>query len=70
MKILRWLKKSKTIMFNSAMLIALPAFEAVHEFMPELQAYLPESIYKIVGLIVVLANIYLRTKTTKPLSEK
>lgn len=70
MKIFRWLKKSKTIMFNSALLIALPVFEAVHQFMPELQGYLPESIYKIVGLIVVVANIYLRTKTTKPLSEK
>lgn len=70
MKILRWIKKSKTMMFNSFLLTALPIFEAVREFMPELQSYLPESIYKIMGLVVVVGNIYLRTKTTKPLSEK
>ena len=70
MKAFRWLKKSKTIMFNSVLLVALPVFEVAHEFMPELQAYLPENIYKIVGVIVVVANIYLRTKTTKPLAEK
>jgi len=70
MKFFRWFRKSKTVMFNSVLLTALPVFEAIREFMPELQSYLPDSIYKIMGLIVVVANIYLRTKTTKPLSEK
>lgn len=70
MKTLRGVRKSLTIWFNSALLAALPVFELAHSYLPELQSYLPDNVYRIMGIITVAGNIALRFKTTKPLSEK
>lgn len=70
MKTLKGMRKSLTIWFNSLLLAGLPAFELAHDYMPELQDYLPDNVYKWMGIVVVVGNIMLRVRTTKPLSEK
>ncbi len=62
--------KSLTIWFNSLLLLALPVAEYASSSLPQLQQYLGVETYKLVGLIVVTANILLRFKTKAPLSEK
>lgn len=62
--------KSKTMWFNSVMVFMWAFLEIANDTLPVLQQYLPEGIYKWVGLIVVIANIYLRTKTKTSLGEK
>lgn len=66
----RGVKRSLTIWFNALLLAALPVFEITHSYLPELQAYLPDNVYKWMGIFVVVGNIALRFKTTKPLKEK
>lgn len=66
----RGVKKSLTIWFNGLLLAALPVFELTHDYLPELQTYLPDNVYKWMGIIVVVGNIALRFRTTKPLKEK
>lgn len=70
MKKLKGAVKSKTVWFNSVMIFLWSLFEVTKEFLPELQQYLPENVYKWVGLIVVIINIYLRTKTVASLCKK
>ncbi len=70
MKTLRGMSKSLTIWFNGMLIALFPIFELVHDVMPEIQSYLPDNVYKWVGIIVVMGNIALRFKTTKPLKEK
>lgn len=62
--------KSKTMWFNSVLVFVWVFLEITNEMLPVLQQYLPEAIYKWVGLIVVLVNMYLRTKTKTSLGEK
>ncbi len=62
--------KSITIWFNSLILLALPVAEYASLALPQLQEYLGVETYKLVGLIVVVANILLRFKTKESLSEK
>ena len=66
----RGVRKSLTIWFNTLLLAALPVFEIAHSYLPELQTYLPDNVYKWMGIIVVVGNIALRFRTTKPLKEK
>jgi hypothetical protein len=70
MKTLKGMHKSLTIWFNTLLLAGLPAFELMHDYMPELQSYLPDNVYKWMGIVVVVGNIALRMRTTKPLAEK
>lgn len=70
MKKIKRAMKSKTMWFNSVMVFMWAFLEIANDTLPVLQQYLPEGIYKWVGLIVVIANIYLRTKTKTSLGEK
>jgi hypothetical protein len=62
--------KSATIWFNGILLAALPLVETAKDSLPQMQEYVTADIYKWVGLFVVISNIALRFKTSKPLSEK
>ena len=69
-KMLRGICKSWVLWFNSVMLTILPIFEyAAHNY-PNLHEYIPDNVYKPVGLFVIGVNMVLRFKTTKPLLEK
>lgn len=62
--------KSFTIWFNGLALSFLSLFELFHDSLPELSQYVPDNIYKKVGLAIVVGNLALRFKTSKPLQEK
>lgn len=62
--------KSWTIWFNAGLLALLPMVEYAHDNYTQLEPFLGADTYKLVGLIVVIANIVLRFKTTSSLSEK
>jgi len=70
MKKLRGARRSFVVWFNGVLLAAFPVFQSAHDYLPELQQYLPSDVYKWVGLAVVMVNIMLRFKTDKPLEEK
>jgi hypothetical protein len=73
MKKLKGMHKSLTIWFNTICIAALPVFEYAHDNLDEIKQYLPDradSTYKYVGLFVVVINMALRFRTTKPLAEK
>jgi hypothetical protein len=67
---LRGMRKSVVIWFNGLLLAALPALEYAKDSLPELAAYLSPDTYKLIGLVVVTANIVLRFKTTTSLADK
>ena len=62
--------KSLTIWFNGILLGILPLLDMILESMPQLHDYLPDNIYKMVGVIAVVGNIVLRFKTNQPLKDK
>lgn len=62
--------RSLTVWFNTTMLTLLPIVEIAKEALPELQQYVTPTAYKYVGLFVVVVNILLRFRTTKPLEMK
>ena len=62
--------RSKTIWFNGLLLAALPLFELALSLLPQIQEYLPENVYKIVGLVAVVGNALLRFSTKHPLEAK
>lgn len=72
--------KSKTMWFNSLLLCCLPVFELlreslnvfeyIHAYMPELQGYLPDNVYKVMGVVVVVGNVLLRLSTKSALEDK
>lgn len=63
-------RRSLTVWFNAVMLAALPVVEIAKDALPELQQYLTPTVYKYVGLAVVVVNIGLRFRTSKPLEAK
>ena len=67
---LRGAWRSVTIWFNGLLLAALPLFEACRDYLPGLQEYVTPTVYKWVGLSVVLINIGLRFKTSRDLAHK
>lgn len=67
---LRGCYKSAVIWFNAIALSFLSMFELLHDSLPELSQYIPDNIYKKVGLAVVLGNLMLRFKTSKALQDK
>ena len=70
MTTLRGMKKSWVIWFNGVLIAALPMFEMTILVLPQLQEFLPENMYKIVGLIAVVGNLLLRFKTTSSLKDR
>lgn len=62
--------RSRTIWFNAFLLTLLPLFEMISGAMPQLHEYLPDNVYKAVGVITVAGNIVLRFLTSKPLEAK
>lgn len=64
------LKKSTTIVFNSAMLTAFQIVGPVGDALPTVKDYLTPDLYKWLFLGVVAVNIILRFKTKEPLANK
>lgn len=62
--------KSYTIWFNSVGIALLSGLPAVADAIPQMQAFLPEDLYRVIGGVIVGANILLRFKTSKSLDEK
>lgn len=52
-------KKSLLLAFNATLLALLPVFEGLLPLLPTLQMYLPDDVYRSMGLIVVLANFFI-----------
>ena len=71
---LRGALQSVTMWVNGIFLAAVPFADQIaqglHDAMPELSQYIPDNIYKAVGVAIVLFNLYQRTRTTKSLEEK
>jgi hypothetical protein len=67
---LRGARKSVVIWFNGLMLAALPVLEYAKESLPQLADYLAPDTYRAVGLVVVVANIALRLRTSTSLADK
>jgi hypothetical protein len=62
--------KSWTIWFNSIAVTVLTAFPMIQDSLPQFVPYLDDSIYKKIGVFVVVVNMLLRVKTTKALADK
>lgn len=62
--------KSATIWLNGILLAALPVVEYARDNLQEVQQFLPDNIYRSMGLAVVVLNIALRFRTDKGLHEK
>lgn len=62
--------KSLVIWFNGAALSLMGLLDLFHDSLSELSQYLPDNLYKKIGLTVVVANILLRFKTSKGLENK
>lgn len=62
--------KSFTIWFNGLALSFVSLFDIFHASLPELSQYVPDNVYKKMGLTIVVGNLLLRFKTSKPLQEK
>lgn len=62
--------KSVVIWFNGLALSLLSLFEMFHDSMSELMPFLSANMYKTVGLAIIIGNIVLRFKTSKPLQDK
>lgn len=71
---LRGALRSTTIWVNGLLLAAYQfsdqIVQGVHDSLPELAQYLPANTFKAIGLVVVVFNIYQRTRTSKSLAEK
>ncbi len=63
-------RKSLTVWLNSTFLALFPVIEYAKEVLPALQEFLTPDVYKLVGLLVLLANIFLRFRTSECLSDK
>lgn len=67
---LRGSLRSATVWINSGLLAMLPFYEDIKGSMTELQPYLPDNIYKWMGVAVVVLNIVMRFRTRVPLEHK
>jgi hypothetical protein len=67
---LRGAWRSLTVWLNGVFLAALPIYEAVKDSLPEAQQYLPDNVYKWVGVAVVVVNLGLRFRTNSDLAQK
>ncbi len=62
--------QSWTMWFNGVMATVVLMIPLLYAELPTLKAYVPDSIYKWVLLTVIVANIYLRTRTNRPVKMK
>lgn len=62
--------KSVVVWFNGMGLSLLYFWDQIHDSLPELQQYVPDNVYKKIGLTLLIGNLVLRFKTGKPLEEK
>ena len=63
-------RRSIVIWFNGLAVILLGAIPVLQEFLPQAQAYLPDSVYKWAMLGVLIVNLALRFRTTMDLAHK
>jgi len=62
--------RSKTIWFNGILLAALPLFELALQVLPQVREFVPDDVYRMIGLVAVVGNAALRFMTTQPLEAK
>lgn len=62
--------KSVVVWFNGLALSFVSLFELFHESLPELSQYVPDNLYKKLGLTIIVGNLLLRFKTSKSLQDK
>lgn len=62
--------RSVTVWFNVMLLTLLPFHQDILDAIPQIQPYLPDNLYKTVGLAAVMINLALRFKTTADLAAK
>lgn len=67
---LRGLKKSLTAWFNAVFASVVIALPMLQDTFSQLQAYLPENIYRVMIIIVIIGNFMIRFKTTSDLADK
>lgn len=67
---LKGLKKSLTAWFNAAFASVVLALPMLQDTFPQLQAYLPDNVYKVMIVIVIVGNFLIRFKTTQDLADK
>lgn len=53
------MSKKWLLAFNAILLALLPVFEGLVPLLPTLQLYLPDDIYRSMGLVVVLGNFFI-----------
>jgi len=63
-------RKSLTMWFNGLVGTALIALPVVQDALPQLQPYLGPDLFRQLSGVLVIGNILLRIRTSKPLSEK
>lgn len=64
-------KRSFTLWFNGVSLTLIEIFMQVKDFMPQIEDYLDDAIFKRIMLFVIIGgNILLRFKTNSALSDK
>lgn len=67
---MRGLKKSATIWFNSVFASVVLALPLLQDTFTQLQPYLPDNIYKVLAVVVIVGNLLLRFKTVSDLADK
>lgn len=67
---LKGLKKSLTAWFNAAFASIVLALPMLQDTFPQLQAYLPDNVYKVMIVIVIVGNFLIRFKTKQDLADK
>lgn len=65
---------SVTMWVNGIFLAIFPfadqIMQGMHDSLPDLSQYLPVNVFKVVGVAVVLFNLYQRTRTKQSLADK
>ena len=65
---------SVTMWVNGVFLALFPfadsLIQGIHDNLPDLSQYLPANVFKVLGVAVVVFNIYQRTRTTESLADK
>jgi cytochrome b561 len=64
------LHHSATVWFNGVAGVAVFALPQLRDQVPQLQGYIPEKWYHYVMGALIIGNIILRFKTSKPLQER
>lgn len=67
---LRGLRRSATIWFNSVFASVVLALPLLQDTFTQLQPYLPDNIYKVLAVVVIVGNLALRFKTVSDLADK